>query len=48
MNANNLQAQGEAAGAKNLLGLGSSLLGLGTGGGGTVGGSLLSGLGRLF
>jgi hypothetical protein len=48
MNANNLQAQGEAAGAKNLLGLGTSLLGLGTGGGGTVGGSLLSGLGRLF
>lgn len=48
MSANNLQAQGEAAGAKNLLGLGSSLLGLGTGGGGTVGGSLLSGLGRLF
>jgi hypothetical protein len=48
MNANNLQAQGEAAGAKNLLGLGTSLLGLGTGGGGTVGGSLLSGLGKLF
>jgi hypothetical protein len=48
MSANNLQAQGEAAGAKNLLGLGSAFLGLGTGGGGTVGGSLLSGLGRLF
>lgn len=48
-NANNLQAQGEAAGARNLLGLGSSILGLGTGGGGgTVGGSLLSGLGRMF
>lgn len=45
-NANILQAQGEAAGAKNLLGLGSSLLGLGTGGGGTVGGTLLSSLGR--
>lgn len=47
-NANNLQAQGEAAGAKNLLGLGSSILGLGMGGGGTVGGSLLSGIGKLF
>jgi hypothetical protein len=46
--ANNLQAQGEAAGAKNLLGLGTSLLGLGTGGGGTVGGSLLSGIGKMF
>lgn len=46
--ANNLQAQGEAAGARNLLGLGTSLLGLGTGGGGTVGGSLLSGIGRMF
>lgn len=48
MNANNLQAQGEARGAGNLLGLGTSLLGLGTGGGGTVGGSLLSGVGRMF
>lgn len=48
-NANNLQAQGEAAGARNLLGLGTSLLGLGTGGGGgTVGGSLLSGIRRMF
>lgn len=46
--ANNLQAQGEAAGARNLLGLGTSLLGLGTGVGGTVGGSLLSGIGRMF
>jgi hypothetical protein len=46
--ANNLQAQGESAGAKNLLGLGTSLLSLGTGGGGTVGGSLLSGIGKLF
>jgi hypothetical protein len=46
--ANNLQAQGEAAGARNLLGLGTSFLGLGTGGGGTVGGSLLSGIGRMF
>lgn len=42
--ANNLQAQGESAGAKNLLGLGTSLLSLGTGGGATVGSSLLSGL----
>lgn len=48
MSANNLQAQGEAAGAKNLLGLGTSLLGLGTGGGGTVGSSLLSGIGKMF
>lgn len=46
--ANNLQAQGQAAGAKNLLGLGTSLLGLGTGGGGTVGSSLLKGVGGLF
>lgn len=48
MSANNQQAAGEAAGAKNLLGLGTSILGLGTGGGGTVGGSLLSGIGKLF
>jgi hypothetical protein len=48
MSANNQQAAGEAAGAKNLLGLGTSLLGLGTGGGGTIGGSLLSGIGKLF
>lgn len=46
--ANNLQAQGEAAGARNLLGLGSSILGIGTGGGGTVGGNLLSGIRRMF
>jgi len=46
--ANNLQAQGEAAGAKNLLGLGTSLFGHGTGGGGTVGSSLLSGIGKMF
>lgn len=46
--ANNLQAQGEAAGAKNLLGLGTSLLGLGTGGGGTVGSSILKGIGGMF
>lgn len=46
--ANNLQAQGEAKGMSNLLGLGTSLLGLGTGGGGTIGGSLLKGLGSLF
>lgn len=48
VSANNLQAQGEAAGAKNLLGLAGGILGLGTGGGATVGGSLLSGLGGLF
>lgn len=48
-NANILQAQGESAGAKNLLGIGTSLLGLGTGGGGgTVGGSLLSSIGKRF
>jgi hypothetical protein len=46
--ANNLQAQGEAAAARNLLGLGTSLLGIGTGGGNTVGGNLLSGIGRMF
>lgn len=46
--ANNLQAQGEAAGAKNLLGLGTSIMGLGTGSGSTVGGSLFSSLGSLF
>jgi hypothetical protein len=46
--ANNLQAQGEAAGARNLLGLGTSFLGLGTGGGNTVGGSLLSRIGGMF
>jgi len=45
--ANNLQAQGESAGAKNLLGLGTSLLGLGTGGGSTLGGSLFGSLGSL-
>lgn len=45
--ANNLQAQGEAAGARNLLGLGMSVAGLGMPGGGTVGSSLLSGLGRM-
>lgn len=43
--ANNLEAQGEAAGARNLLGLVSGALSLGTGGGGgTVGGSLLNSL----
>lgn len=46
MSANNLQAQGEAAGARNLLGLGTSLLGIGTGGGNTVGGNLLSNIWR--
>ena len=46
--ANNLQAQGESAGAKNLLGLGTSLLSLGTGGGATVGSSLLKGVTSLF
>lgn len=54
MSANNLQAQGQAAGAKNLLGLGTSLLGLGAGGGGmfggggTVGGNLLTAIGKRF
>lgn len=46
--ANNLQAQGEAAGAKNLLGLGTSLASLAMGGmgGGTGGfGSLFGGFG---
>ena len=46
--ANNLQAEGEAAGAKNLLGLGTSLASLGTGGlfGGF--GSSLGGMGLGF
>jgi hypothetical protein len=38
---NNQKALAEMSGAKNLLGLGTSLLGLGTGGGGTLGGNLL-------
>lgn len=42
--ANALQAQGEAAGAKNLLGLGTSIIGAVAGGGG---GSLLSSLGGM-
>lgn len=47
--ANNLQAQGEASGAKNLLGLGTSLASLGTGGlFGGFGGSSLGGLGLGF
>lgn len=40
--ANRLQAEGEARGSGNLLGFGLSALGLNTGGGGTVGGNLLS------
>lgn len=40
-NASNLQAQGEASGAKNLLGAGMNLLSLGMGGGNTFGGNLL-------
>jgi hypothetical protein len=46
--ANALEAQGEASAAKNLLGLAGGLLSLGTGGGATVGGSLLSGLGGFL
>ncbi|WP_425909035.1 hypothetical protein [Nitrobacter sp. TKz-YC02] len=46
--ANSLEAQGEASSAKNLLGLGAGLLSLGTGGGATIGGTLLSGLGGMF
>jgi len=45
--ANNLEAQGKSAGAKNLLGLGTSLASLAMGGMGG-GGSLLSGIGGLF
>ena len=45
MNANNLQAAGEAAGAKNLLGAGLSLASLGSQ---TLGGGLLGGLGSAF
>lgn len=44
VNANNLQAAGEAKGASNLLGLGTSLLSLGTGGGNTIGGNIVKGL----
>jgi hypothetical protein len=45
MDANKLQAAGEAAGAKNLLGAGVSLLSLGaSGAGGGLGSSLLGGL----
>ncbi|MBS0529758.1 MAG: hypothetical protein JSS22_10260 [Proteobacteria bacterium] len=45
VSANNLQAQGEAAGAKNLLGLGLGVAGLATGGVTGLGGL---GLGSLF
>lgn len=45
MDANKLQASGEAAGNKNLLGLGTSLLSLGSG---TLGGGLFNKLGGLF
>ena len=43
--ANNLQAAGEAAGAKNLLGAGLGLLSIGAGGMGGLGSSLMGGLG---
>ena len=46
--ANNLQAAGEAAGGKNLLGLGLGVLGLGTGFGGTLGGNAITGLGNIL
>jgi hypothetical protein len=46
ISANNLQAAGEAAGAKNLLGAGLGLLSLGAGGGlGSLGSSLMGGIG---
>lgn len=53
VNANNLQAAGEAAGAKNLLGAGLSLASLALGGGGGTGSSLGNltsklGIGNLF
>lgn len=48
VSANNLEAAGKAKGAGNLLNAGMSLLSLGTGGGGTVGGGLLKGMGSLF
>ncbi|MEH2525868.1 MULTISPECIES: hypothetical protein [unclassified Bradyrhizobium] len=49
VNANNLQAAGEAAGAKNLLGAGLSLASLALGGGGGgLGSSLFKGAGNLF
>ena len=43
-NANNLQAAGEAQGSRNLLGLGLGVLGMGTGGGATVGGNIIKGM----
>lgn len=46
--ANNLQAAGEAAGAKNLLGAGLSLVGSLASGGTFGGGGMLSSLGSLF
>lgn len=42
--ANNLQAAGESAGSRNLLGLGLGVLGMGTGGGATVGGNIIKGI----
>jgi hypothetical protein len=52
MDANKLQAAGEAAGAKNLLGAGLGLASLALPGGGSIGGSLFKGasggLGSLF
>ncbi|MBR0741159.1 hypothetical protein JQ581_29930 [Bradyrhizobium liaoningense] len=45
VSANNMQAAGEAAGAKNLLGAGLSLAGMAFGGGG---GGMLSSLGGMF
>jgi hypothetical protein len=46
--ASNLQAQGEASGAKNLLGAGLGLASLAFGGGGGGLGSLISGASSLF
>jgi len=43
VNSSNLQAQGEASGAKNLLGAGLSLASLGTGASGGLGSSLFAG-----
>lgn len=45
--ANNMQAAGEASGAKNLLGAGLSLAGMAFGGGG-LGSSLMSGVSNMF
>jgi len=48
MDANKLEAAGAAAGAKNLLGAGLSLLSLPMGGGMSLGGGLISGAGGLI